>query len=83
VRQQERGHYDHAERARGVNSPSLSGILAGDQVQVSGTQDGTNTVNAASVATVPANSGRGGHGRFGGHGGRGGHGGHGAGGAAV
>jgi hypothetical protein len=55
----------------GTTSPSLAGILAGDQVQVFGTQDGTNTVNATSVTVVPANSG---HGRFGGHGGRGGHG---------
>jgi hypothetical protein len=64
----------------GASSPSLAGILAGDQVQVSGTQDGTNTLNATSVTAVPANSGRGRHGRFGGHGGRGGHG---VGGAAV
>jgi len=34
----------------GVSSPSLGAILAGDQVQVSGTQAGTNTVNATSVS---------------------------------
>jgi hypothetical protein len=48
----------------------LSGILAGDQVEVWGTQGGTNTVGATSVTVVPVSSGYGGHG---GHG-RGGHG---------
>ena len=54
----------------GTSSPSLSGILAADQVEVWGTQGGTNTVGATSVTVVPVSSGYGGHG---GHG-RGGHG---------
>ncbi len=54
----------------GTSSPSLGTILAGDQVQVLGTQGGTNTVGATSVTVVPVSSG---YGSYGGHG-RGGHG---------
>ena len=40
----------------GTSSPSLSAVVSGDQVEISGTQDGTNMVNATSVRLVPANT---------------------------
>ena len=57
----------------GTSSAPLGTILAGDQVQVAGTQGGTGTVGATSVKLVPVSSG---YGSYGGHGGYG-HGGHG------
>ena len=57
----------------GTGSASLSDILAGDQVQVTGAQDGTGMVNATSVAisptTVSPTPAGTGHSGFGGHGG--------------
>jgi hypothetical protein len=56
----------------GVSAPALGNILAGDQVQVTGAQDGTGMVNATSVTisptTVPPTPARTGHSGFGGHG---------------
>jgi len=48
------------EAGTGSPSPSLSGILAGDEVWVYGAQDGAHTVDATSVRVLPADGSYGG-----------------------